>query len=100
MKKIELKDIKVGDCIYLENKKETNFRCVLKKTPNKEKGMTIFNVFWLKDKSKSTHLFEPRNTFKNPLPLGNETFNYYMTYKLNKKEVLKFTKMLILMNLE
>lgn len=90
MKKIKEKDIKVGDFVYGVDEKRTDFRFILKKTPRN------FKVWFLKNNSE--HLFEPKY-FGGETDIGEETFKYYYIRKLNKKEIDKFNKLLILHNL-
>ncbi len=97
MKKIKPENIKVGDYIYLTDKGRGLFRCILKKNPNKKKELK-YRVWFLKEKVEKTHLFEPKSC--SSLSLIDETLKFYILQKLNKKEVLKFTKFLILENLK
>ncbi len=98
MRKIKEEDVKVGDFVYGRDKKHGDFRFILQKTPRKKKGKSIFKVWFLKDESERIHLLE-LNYFAGETNLGEQTFKYYTIRKLNKKEILEFTKILILKNL-
>ena len=100
MKEIKAKDIKVGDYIYIESELVKVRRYILKINSIKKK---VIKFKWckLKDKTKR-HLFEPHPTYFS----GDDYVNLdigmpkeYKIYKLNKKEVSEFTKILILNNL-
>ncbi len=104
MRKINKQDVKVGEFVYgidkKRSEKQRDFRFILKKTSRKnEDGTPIFKVWFLENKSKKTYLFEP-DYFGGEVDIGEATFRYYTIRKLNKKEVLEFTKILILKNLE
>ena len=98
MEKIEPKDIRIGDYIYLVDKKRKNIRYILKKTPKKKKNTPLFKYWVLKNKSEKSYLFDPEYGGIEAM-MRDTNFKYYIIYKLNKKEVLKFIKILILLNL-
>ena len=102
MRKIEPKNIKIGDFIYIIDNGKKERRYILKKILNR-KGV-LFEWWMLKEKSKKeTHLFEIRYyggiTDMNPDSKENGAFMGYTIHKLNKKEVSEFNKLLILKNL-
>ena len=102
MKKIEPKNIKVGDFIYIIEhlfiEKNKNRRFILKILL--KKGELTDTYFWrLKNTSKKASIFDPIK-FKGDYTMDKEDWeNYNLKYKLNKKEVTKFHKLLILNNL-
>ena len=93
MEKIEPKDMKIGDFIYiietLFNEKRGNRRFILK-----------FNTEWwkLKNISKKLSIFDPIEN-KGDYVMLEEDWEHYKAYKLNKKEIGKFNKLQILNNL-
>ncbi len=100
IRKINQKDVKVGEFVYGIDKKNKDFTFILKKTSRKdENGTPIFKVWFLGNKSKKTHLFEI-GYFGGEANIMETTLKHYTIRKLNKKEVLEFTKILILKNLE
>ncbi|KKK59126.1 hypothetical protein LCGC14_3037500 [marine sediment metagenome] len=101
MKEIKLKDINIGDFIYL-NSNLVNVRKYIIKINSKTKKYLRFKWWKLEDKTKE-RLFEPNSTYFSgddyvDLDKGIPKEEYEM-YKLNKKEVSKFNKFLILKNL-
>ena len=98
MRKIKSGTIKIGDYIYFVDKKQKNITYILKKTPDKNERGSIFEYWVLKNKSERMHLFEPE--YKGGTTLMREgSLDYYTIYRLNKKEVLEFKKILIINNL-
>lgn len=102
MKKINIKNIEVGDFIYIiENllkEKGRNRRFILKILSKKE-GLKTHIYFWrLESASEKTSIFDPIN-HKGSYVMLKEDWKYYEVYKPNKKEIEKFKKLIILYNL-
>ena len=99
MRKIKSETIKIGNYIYFVDKKQKNITYVLKKTPDKNERGSIFKYWVLKDKSERTHLFEPEYNGGTTM-MRDGSFDYYTIYRLNKKEIAEFKKLIILDNLQ
>ncbi len=99
MKKVELKDIKIGDFIYIIEhlfiEKNKNRRFILKILL--KKGELTDTYFWrLKNTSKKASIFDPIE-LKGDYTMDKKDWeNYNLKYKLNKEEVSKFIKLLII----
>ena len=103
MKKIELKEIKVGDYIYIvENifiQKDRNRRFILE-VLSKKRGLKYDTNFWsLESVSKKTSIFDPTKHKGNYIMSKEDWGEYRICYKLNKEEISKFIKLHILENL-
>ena len=102
MRKIKPENIKIGDFIYIIEhlfiEKNKNRRFILKIFL--KKGELTDTYFWrLKNTSEKASIFDPIE-LKGDYTMDKEDWeNYNLKYKLNKKEVSKFTKLLILNNL-
>jgi len=101
MKEIKEKEIKVGDFIYvietLFMKKNHNRRFIINfLTGNNGIGNT---KWWgLKNISEKTSIFDPIKN-KGSFFMLKKDWEYYKAYKLNKKEIEKFNKLIILSKL-
>ncbi len=97
MKKIQSKDKKQGDWIYLEGIKDENRRFVIKiieEENKKEKD----NIDWWGLNHKLIGMFAFIGTEgKGCFMVGWDNYNLF---KLNKKEIMDFKKRLILKNLK
>ncbi len=98
MKKIELKDIKVGDYFCVEQKTEQIRMFLVRKITNdKEK---LMYEWWRLNKLKKRQLPEIASKRISAKHLNNYQFHPYKIYKLNKKERLEFKKSEIIFSLK
>ncbi len=99
MKKIELKNIKVGDYFYIVDEGEKSRRFMVKKLINdKEKHM--YEWWRLENKSEKGQLPEIDTGKVSAKHLNNYQFSPYTLYRLNKKEISEFKKLIIIFNLK
>jgi len=102
MKKINQREMKVGDFIYLDdNEKPRNERFIVKII---KLGSEVDEIDWWRLSEKPKDLFElsidkEKEYNKGKDNLDNEDWEGYNLFKLNKKEILEFKKHLILKNL-
>ena len=101
MKKIKKENIEVGDFIYiienLSKEKERNRGFILNFLTSNE---GVGNTKWwrLKKISKEISIFDPIED-EGYYTMLERIWEYYEVYKLNKKEIEKFKKLIILYNL-
>jgi hypothetical protein len=96
MRKIKPENIKVGDFVYLVDKYDKSRGFIIKKILSKKKEIQAFFTIWALKKEP----FEPKYRMGIEVGLDSDTLKFYTIYKLNKKEVTKFNKLLILHNLK
>ena len=99
MRKINQKDVKVGDFIYIVDRGDKSRRFMIKKITN-DKEKSMYEWWCLEGKSEKGQLPKIDTGKVSAKHLNNYQFSPYKLYRLNKKEVLEFTKILILKNLE
>lgn len=98
MKPIKKQNIKVGDFIYLVDKKQQRERAFMTKVTNLD-----INIDWWRLSEKPKDLFElnddkERNNQGNTNMINNNWENYNI-FKLNKQEITEFKRHIILKNL-
>ncbi|KKL05754.1 hypothetical protein LCGC14_2602860 [marine sediment metagenome] len=100
--KIEAKDIKVDDYIYiienLFNERDKNRRFILKILTKKE-GLENDTYFWrLENTSQKRSIFDPIE-HKDNYTMDKRDWEGHKAYKLSKEEIGKFNKLLIINSL-
>jgi len=108
MKKINKKDMKVGDVIYIEHKTKPKTRRFIVKInrlrlENKDKEEVDEIVYWalqnILTKGVINFSFEPTDR-QGVCVMWKSDWEDYDLFRLNKKEIEKFKKLLILKHLE
>ncbi len=94
MRKIKPEDIKIGDWLILDKKK--NYTYIFKITgKNSYDDKVIF--WWL---LRGNNLDSEFSDSKGKTTFTDENFNRFIVYRLNKRETLKIKKQIMLKRLE
>ncbi len=99
MRKIKEENIKIGNFIYIIRKDSKDRRYIIKILSEERKSKDT--RFWkLKIISKKTSIIFDEIEFKSYCPMSKEIWERYDLYKLNKKEIEKFNRVIILEDLK